>query len=68
MAIDFFASLKVCILIIFYNECRRYLDILNQNLLKDTDVITLDFHQLYLELLAFHAKNSIDSTSVSVQH
>jgi len=24
--------------------------------------IALDYHQLYLELLDFHAKNSIDST------
>jgi len=38
-----------------------------QNVLKDAE-IALNYHQLYLELLAFNAKNSIDSTSASVQY
>jgi len=40
LARNFLADLKVCILENFYNEndldwCRRYLDILGRNLLKD---------------------------------
>jgi len=36
---------------------------------KDADVQLdcLDYPKLYLELLVFHAENSVDSTSVHVQ-
>jgi len=42
LALDFLAGPKVCILENFYNEndldwCRRYLDILGRNVLKDAD-------------------------------
>jgi len=50
--------------------CRRYLDILGRNVLKDTDVYAVSSRlpQAIFRIAGFHAKNSTDSTSLGVQH